>query len=83
MGRWDGTSSTQKLAGSSLLIFANKQDISGALSKEEIQQLLELDTMSASRHWAIVGCSAMTGAGLLEGFDWMVGDIASRIYMFD
>lgn len=45
--------------------------------------MLELDAMSASRHWAIVGCSAMTGAGLLEGFDWVVGDIASRIYMFD
>jgi signal recognition particle receptor subunit beta len=29
----------QKLAGSSLLIFANKQDISGALTQEEIQKV--------------------------------------------
>eukprot|EP00242_Pyramimonas_sp_CCMP2087_P001654 CAMPEP_0198231748 /NCGR_PEP_ID=MMETSP1445-20131203/115366_1 /TAXON_ID=36898 /ORGANISM="Pyramimonas sp., Strain CCMP2087" /LENGTH=185 /DNA_ID=CAMNT_0043912381 /DNA_START=226 /DNA_END=783 /DNA_ORIENTATION=- len=73
----------EKLAGSSLLIFANKQDINGALTQEEIQKVLELDSMSTSRHWKICGCSAVTGEGLLDGFDWVVGDIASRIYMFD
>jgi len=73
----------EKLAGASLLIFANKQDIAGALSKEEISKVLGLEQMSTSRHWAIVGCSALTGEGLLDGFDWLVGDIASRIYMFD
>eukprot|EP00240_Pyramimonas_obovata_P006688 CAMPEP_0118928672 /NCGR_PEP_ID=MMETSP1169-20130426/5874_1 /TAXON_ID=36882 /ORGANISM="Pyramimonas obovata, Strain CCMP722" /LENGTH=172 /DNA_ID=CAMNT_0006870707 /DNA_START=143 /DNA_END=658 /DNA_ORIENTATION=- len=60
----------EKLAGSSLLIFANKQDINGALTKEEIQKVLELDSMSTSRHWQICGCSAVTGEGLLDGFDW-------------
>ncbi|KAH0917127.1 hypothetical protein HID58_024787 [Brassica napus] len=50
------------------------------LLKEEV---LNLESMDKSRHWKIVGCSAYTGEGLLEGFDWLVQDIASRIYMLD
>lgn len=72
----------EKLAGSSLLIFANKQDIPGALTKKEIAQVLELDQME-KRHWHIEGCSAVTGEGLLEGFKWCVKDIGARIYMHD
>lgn len=45
--------------------------------------MLNLEAMDKSRHWQIVGCSAYTGEGLLEGFDWLVQDIASRIYMLD
>ncbi|WZZ43833.1 hypothetical protein YC2023_040092 [Brassica napus] len=73
----------ERLAGSSLLILANKQDIQGALTPEEIGKVLNLESMDKSRHWKIVGCSAYTGEGLLEGFDWLVQDIASRIYMLD
>jgi signal recognition particle receptor subunit beta len=43
----------QKLAGASLLIFANKQDLAGALSVEDIATVLELDQISSSRHWHI------------------------------
>lgn len=46
-------------------------------------QVLDLQTMEGSRHWRIVGCSAYTGEGLLEGFNWLVQDIASRIYVLD
>jgi hypothetical protein len=46
-------------------------------------QVLDLQAMEGSRHWRIVGCSAYTGEGLLEGFDWLVQDIASRIYVLD
>jgi hypothetical protein len=35
------------------------------------------------RHWHIESCSAVTGEGLLEGFDWVVKDIGARIYMYD
>ncbi|KAK7279177.1 hypothetical protein RJT34_24223 [Clitoria ternatea] len=73
----------ERLSGSSLLILANKQDIKGALTPEEIAKVLNLEAMDKSRHWNIVGCSAYTGQGLLEGFDWLVQDIASRIYMLD
>jgi len=66
-----------------LLVFANKQDIQGALKPAEIAKVLNLEVMDRSRHWKIVGCSAYTGEGLLDGFDWLVQDIASRIYVLD
>ena len=72
----------EKLAGASLLIFANKQDIPGALTKQEIATVLELDSLG-KRHWHIESCSAVTGEGLLDGFDWCVEDIGARIYMHD
>ena len=45
-------------------------------------QELDLQAMG-TRHWRILGCSAKTGAGLLEGFDWLVNDIRSRIFLLD
>lgn len=73
----------ERLSGSSLLILANKQDIRGALRPADIAKVLNLEAMDNSRHWQIVGCSAYTGEGLLAGFDWLVGDIASRIYLLE
>ncbi|KAK7834573.1 adp-ribosylation factor-like protein 2 [Quercus suber] len=49
----------------------------------EFNSLLSLEAMDKIRHWQIVGCSAYTGEGLLEGFDWLVQDVASRIYVLD
>mmetsp|Transcript_15828 Transcript_15828/g.51669 ORF Transcript_15828/g.51669 Transcript_15828/m.51669 type:complete len:185 (+) Transcript_15828:74-628(+) len=72
----------ERLAGASLLVFANKQDIEGALSSEEIREVLQLDGVS-TRHWRIGACSAYTGKGLVDGVDWIVRDIASRIFMYD
>ena len=72
----------EKLAGSSLLILANKQDLGGALTFEQIAEILELDAAEVSgRHYTILGCSAMTGQGLKEGFDWLVDDISSRVFI--
>mmetsp|Transcript_778 Transcript_778/g.1981 ORF Transcript_778/g.1981 Transcript_778/m.1981 type:complete len:186 (-) Transcript_778:53-610(-) len=72
----------ERLAGATLLIFANKQDISGAQSSEDLLKALELDKMG-QRHWRIVSCSGITGAGVDTGLNWVVEDIAARIYMFD
>jgi ADP-ribosylation factor-like protein 2 len=73
----------ERLAGATLLIFANKQDIDGALNSKEIAQVLELETNESfkKRHWSIQSCSAVTGEGLVSGMDWMVEDIANRIFM--
>lgn len=73
----------EKLAGASLLVLANKQDVRGARGAEEIALALGLreGTSFRNRHWSIMGCSAVTGEGLVEGMDWMVDDIASRIFM--
>ncbi|XP_020572235.1 ADP-ribosylation factor-like protein 2 [Phalaenopsis equestris] len=73
----------ERLAGASLLILANKQDIQSALKPSEIAKVLNLDALDRSRHWNIIGCSAYSGGGLFQGFDWLVQDIASRIYVID
>ncbi|CAI7863836.1 unnamed protein product, partial [Closterium sp. NIES-54] len=74
----------ERLAGASLLVLANKQDLSGALSTEEMSEVLGLKALAEGRrHCHLVPCSAKTGEGVLRGFEWLVTDIASRIYMFD
>ena len=44
----------QKLAGATLLIFANKQDLAGALSFEDIADILDLRTLSEQRHVQVI-----------------------------
>ena len=46
-------------------------------------QVLDLhsDRFAVGRHWSIHACSAVTGEGLVDGIDWMVRDISSRIFM--
>eukprot|EP00658_Telonema_sp_P-2_P031227 TRINITY_DN23415_c0_g1_i4.p1 TRINITY_DN23415_c0_g1~~TRINITY_DN23415_c0_g1_i4.p1 ORF type:complete len:185 (-),score=42.12 TRINITY_DN23415_c0_g1_i4:319-873(-) len=72
----------EKLAGATLLVLANKQDLPGSKSAAEIQEILNLDGLEG-RHWHIRPCSAVTGEGLEHGIGWCVEDIQSRIYMFD
>ena len=70
----------EKLAGASLLIFANKQDIPGALPASEIEAALQLEELGG-RAWRIQGCSAVAGTGLAEGVSWMVDEVAKRMFM--
>ncbi|XP_072277471.1 ADP-ribosylation factor-like protein 2 [Pyxicephalus adspersus] len=72
----------ERLAGATLLVFANKQDLPGALSKEDICEALELANIK-THHWCIQGCSAVTGENLLLGIDWLLDDISSRIFTAD
>jgi ADP-ribosylation factor-like protein 2 len=74
----------EKLAGATLLIFANKQDLPGALTVEEICTFLDLDdSLASKRHYQVLRCSGLTGEGLMQGFDFIVRDVASRIYLLD
>jgi len=66
-----------------LLVLANKQDLPGALSASELRDVMGLDEMHHSHHWNILPCSARTGQNLLEGVDWIVGDIAARVFTMD
>ncbi|KZT13174.1 ARF/SAR superfamily [Laetiporus sulphureus 93-53] len=68
-----------RLAGASLLIFANKQDLQGSLTSAEIRNALGLLSIK-SHHWKILPCSAVTGENLVEGLDWVVDDVARRLY---
>ena len=72
----------ERLAGATLLVFCNKQDLKGALSIEEVKNFLRLEEIT-TRHWAVVPCSAVTGDGLLTGIDWIVKDIAGRIFLME
>ena len=73
----------EKLAGATLLVLANKQDLTGRLAPEELQAALAIDTISAARHCRVQACSAYTGEGLEAGIEWLVADIAERIFTLD
>ena len=47
-----------------------------------ILQALDLDEIK-THHWLIQDCSAVTGDNLLNGIDWIIDDIASRIFTMD
>ena len=42
-------------------------------------QLLDLPGIK-SHHWKIWPCSAITGKNLVTGLDWVVHDVAHRLY---
>ncbi|CAE6487270.1 unnamed protein product [Rhizoctonia solani] len=69
----------QRLAGASLLVFANKQDIMGSMSDAEIKEALDLPSIR-SHHWKIQPCSAVTGENVQAGLEWAVSDVAKRVY---
>lgn len=72
----------ERLAGATLLLFLNKQDIATALPPAEISEILDTASIaSGKRHVKTVVCSARTGDGLLEGISWLVEDISSRIFL--
>ncbi|KAK7471225.1 ADP-ribosylation factor-like protein 2 [Stygiomarasmius scandens] len=68
-----------RLAGASLLVFANKRDLQGSMTENEIRDALDLNAIK-SHHWRIWSCSAVTGENLVEGLDWVVDDVACRLY---
>ncbi|CAE6405071.1 unnamed protein product [Rhizoctonia solani] len=69
----------QRLAGASLLVFANKQDIIGSMSDAEIKEALDLPSIRSHR-WRIQPCSAVTGENVQAGLEWAVSDVAQRVY---
>ncbi|KAK9897605.1 ARF/SAR superfamily [Cystobasidium minutum MCA 4210] len=69
----------ERLAGASLLIFANKQDIPGAMTTSELSTALDLASLR-THSWHIQACSAQTGEGISRGFEWLIQDVAFRLY---
>uniref|UniRef100_A0A182WK70 ADP-ribosylation factor-like protein 2 n=3 Tax=Myzomyia TaxID=59140 RepID=A0A182WK70_9DIPT len=72
----------ERLAGATLLVLANKQDLPGALTANEIKEILQLDKIE-THHWSIQSVSAVTGGKLVEAIDWLVEDISKRIFTLD
>jgi len=52
----------EELKDAVLLVFANKQDLQGAMSEAEISEVLGLDKLK-DRQWAIHKSSALQGTG--------------------
>ena len=71
----------ERLLGIPVLILANKQDLEGALSMEEIRQILLLDKIYS--HWNIVPSSAVTGQGLMDGLGWLVKNVSGRLFALE
>jgi len=60
----------EELCKASILIYANKQDVKGAMTAAEISRLLNLTSVKKHK-WQIQGCCALTGEGLYQGLEWI------------
>ena len=60
-----------------ILIYANKQDLSGAKSVNEIIQIYEFNNIK-DHVWNIQPCSAQTGEGLITGMKWLSDQLVFR-----
>jgi ADP-ribosylation factor-like protein 1 len=67
----------EELAEAAVLVFANKQDVPGALSELQITEGLGLAEIK-NRQWAIFKTSALKGEGLWEGMEWLSNTLKAR-----
>ncbi|KAM6961122.1 LOW QUALITY PROTEIN: ADP-ribosylation factor-like protein 14 [Aplochiton taeniatus] len=58
----------QSLERVPLVVLANKQDLPGAVSPEQLTRRLDLRRVCGIRYWFVQLCSALTGVGLEDGF---------------
>lgn len=65
------------LVGAPLLVLANKQDIAGCLSIEDVSTQLSLVAIR-DREWTVLATSAVNGVGLEEGMDWLTQKLSER-----
>ena len=64
----------EEMSGAHVLVFANKQDLPGALSPSDIAEALKLRDMlpvGGRRKWWVQACCATTGDGLVDGMEWL------------
>ncbi|KAI0153169.1 ADP-ribosylation factor 6 [Xylariaceae sp. FL1272] len=67
----------REMKDSLLLVFANKQDIKGAMSPKDVTTALQLEKLGG-RGWYVVPSCATTGEGLLEGLSWLSTHIKAQ-----
>jgi len=61
-----------------ILIFANKQDLTGALDIRTIRDKIKIESLCASHTWCIQPCCAKTGDGLNEGLNWLDQQLTNK-----
>mmetsp|Transcript_17359 Transcript_17359/g.42105 ORF Transcript_17359/g.42105 Transcript_17359/m.42105 type:complete len:182 (+) Transcript_17359:363-908(+) len=64
-----------ELKDAALCVFANKQDLPGALTSAQVSEALGL-TSIRSREWQIFQTSATKGEGLTDGMEWLSATLA-------
>ena len=67
----------EELADAVVLVYANKQDVPGALTEAQITEGLGLADIK-DRQWAIFKTSAIKGEGLWEGMEWLSNTLRAR-----
>lgn len=67
----------EELKEAVVLVFANKQDLQGAMAPAEVIEKLALPSLKG-RLWHIQGCCATSGDGLYEGLDWLAKNIKTK-----
>ncbi|KAL5167912.1 Protein EXPORTIN 1A [Glycine soja] len=65
------------MLNSVILVFANKQDLRGAMTPMEVCEGLGLFDLK-NRKWHIHGTCALKGDGLYEGLDWLASTLKER-----
>ena len=58
------------MQNAAILVFANKQDLSSALSAAQVSEQLGLTSVK-DRQWHICAAVAKDGTGLTDGLDWL------------
>ena len=67
----------EELKNALILVYANKQDLPGALPEAEVAEGLGLSD-TKNRDWSIFKASAVKGEGLFEGLDWLASMLKTR-----
>mmetsp|Transcript_182 Transcript_182/g.592 ORF Transcript_182/g.592 Transcript_182/m.592 type:complete len:181 (-) Transcript_182:97-639(-) len=67
----------EELKNAVILIYANKQDLPGALDEAAVSEGLGLSSIK-NRQWAIFKSSAVKGEGLNEGLQWLCNTLKSK-----
>ncbi|CAF9923750.1 MAG: hypothetical protein ALECFALPRED_002538 [Alectoria fallacina] len=71
----------ERLMGATLLVFANKTDVGGCMTDDEIGKGLQLDAIKTHK-CTVLRCSAITGENLQEGLAWVVQDAKDRLFLY-
>jgi len=66
-----------ELRDSTVLVFANKQDLPHAMSVSELTEKLGLKSVK-NHKWFVQSTSAMNGNGLYEGLDWLANNLIRK-----
>mmetsp|Transcript_22609 Transcript_22609/g.59050 ORF Transcript_22609/g.59050 Transcript_22609/m.59050 type:complete len:176 (+) Transcript_22609:149-676(+) len=63
--------SNREMKSAIILIFANKQDLKGAMVSDDLIEKLQLTQNLPDRNWYVQPSVAVTGDGLTEGIQWL------------